>query len=384
MTTILFTLSIISGQLLKLPVGSGGLILLDVLIIVLCFLGILKTKFKLKNPPIWIKISLVFIVVSLLSLILTPISLTKEEFLISISYIIRFSFYILLGWLIYSGVFPKLKENIFRILYTSGVILAALGLIQLIFLPDLRFLSKYGWDPHYFRTASTFLDPNFLGSYLVLTLILWYQKFSKVQKWYQLSAILVYFALMTTFSRGAYLAFLISFGLLALLNRSLKQVVLTILLFLGLILGFQIYQTTLAQPRGVDRTESAKFRLNTWQQGWQLFQTHTVLGIGFNTYRYGLKQYSLADEKFLQSHGASTNDSSLLYVAATTGILGFIIYLCFLFSLVKYSWRGHLLPTAISGVLSQSFFANTLFYPQILIWIILISSISPSSKVQKK
>lgn len=371
----ILTFSIILGQLIKIPIGThGGATLLDATVIGLCLLGLDKLRFHLKKPPLFILSALFFIFIALFSLIITPLKLTPQELLTSLSYIIRFSSFILLGWLIYLGTFHTMRKNIPQIFLISGLTLAILGLLQFIFLPDLGFLTNWGWDPHYLRTASTFLDPNFLGAYMVLTLILWYQNFAMAKKWYLFIGVIIYLTLLTTFSRGAYLAFLTSFGTLSILHRSARLGVITILLFTGLILGFTTYQKLVAQPRGIDRTQSAEFRLATWQQGWQLFSSHPILGVGFNTYRYALKQYNLGDEQFLKSHGSSTNDSSLLYVLTTTGILGFTTYLIFLFALVKSGSREKILPAGLVGLVAQSFFANNLFYPPILLWIILMAT----------
>ncbi len=373
MDTILLTLSIVSGQLVRLPFAEGGLNLLDISVMLLCTWGFTSLKFRLKKPQ-WILSSFIFISLGLLSLAFTPVKLNSLELLSSISYLIRFSLYIFLGLLIYSDAFPNLKKNTYKLLFISAAALAVLGLIQLIFLPDLRFLANYGWDPHYFRTASTFLDPNFLGSFLVLALILWYQRYAMAKKWYLYLGVIIYFALMTTFSRGAYLAFLTSFSLLSFLNKSLKLFIMTIIFFFSLLLGFYTYQHIVAEPRGIDRTQSAQFRESTWQQGVQLFLKAPILGVGFNTYKFALRQYGLADESFLQSHGSTTNDSSFIYILSTTGVLGFISYLFFLFSLVKFGWKEKILPAALLGLIAQSFFANTLFYPPLLIWVILVTA----------
>lgn len=371
--SLMITLAIMAGQLIKLPVGSGGgATLLDVVVIALSLFGLFQIKLRLIKPPTFIIASLSFILVALLSLMLTPLSLTTEEYLSSFLYIIRFSVYILLGWLLLSKALPSLKQNINQILLLSGGNLAVLGLFQFIFLPDLKFLSIFGWDPHYFRTTSTFLDPNFLGTFLVLTLILLYQRFLINKIWSLFMAVVIYLALLTTFSRGSYLAFIAAFLTLSILNRSFRLGLVTTLLFLGLMLGFSSYQILIAQPRNIDRAQSAESRLGTWQQGFKLFQSHPILGVGFNTYRYALREYGLGDQQFLKSRGSSTNDSSLLYIAATTGVVGFITYLFFLFALIKISLKGKILPAAIMGLLAQSFFANTLFYPPILLWIILM------------
>lgn len=373
----ILTLAIIAGQLIKLPLtSSGGATALDVTILILCVAGLFRLKFKLKKPPLFVKGALIFILIAIFSLILTPLKLQLSEYLGSSLYIVRFGAYILLGWEIYSGAYSSLKKTAPQVFIFSGLGLAILGLLQLIFLPDLRFLSEAGWDPHYFRTVSTFLDPNFTGAYLALTLLLLiaYRGDLLPPRIFYIFFALIYLALVTTFSRGAYLTFSTSFLAFSFLQKSFKLGILTAVLSLGLLLGFSIYQKNVAEPRGVNRTESAEFRLGTWQQGITLFQNNPVLGVGFNAYRYSLKQYNLGGQNFLSSHGASTNDSSLLFVAATTGIIGLLGFLFFLFSLIKSNKHKPILIAGLLGLVIQSFFTNTLFYPPLLTWIILMSA----------
>lgn len=378
----ILTLAITLGQLIKLPLlTQGGATILDLTVVLLCLFGLAKLKFNIKKPPLFLTSAFIFIFIAALSLIFTPLSLTPNQYLSSFLYIVRLAAYFLLGWLIYIDAFPLLKQKTSTILISSGVLLSILGLLQFIFLPDLRFLTKDGWDPHYFRTASTFLDPNFLGGFFALSLILITQ--TKLKKIFLILAFTpIYLGLLTTFSRGGYLAFFVGFLTLSILNKSIKLAILSLVLFAGLLLGFTNYQKGVAGPRNIDRTQSAEFRLNTWQQGLSLFQQDPILGVGYNSYPYALREYRLANEEFLESHGATTNDSSLLFVAATTGVVGLTFYLFFLANLLETAWQKHLqnnlwgkvCSAGVLAALTQSFFANTLFYPFILIWIILVSA----------
>lgn len=371
----ILTLSIIGGQIVKIPLGThGGMTLLDATLVVLNFLGLIQIKFDLKKPPTLILSAMVFILLALLSLALTPLHLTFEQYLTSFFYTVRFSLYLLLGWLILSGALVTIKENLHKILLTSGAGLAILGLLQFILLPDLQFLQRGGWDPHYLRTVSTFLDPNFAGAYFTLTLLLMASHLGgipdRTPRIYYLLFTACYFALLTTFSRSSYAMFLTGGLVLAVLKKSKHSAFIIMLLFLGLMLGFYLYTQTISTPRNIDRTQSASSRLSTWQQGLAMMQKYPILGVGYNSYRYALKELNLADEQFIQNHGASGNDSSLLFVLSTMGILGFISYLFFLVSLVKQG--GKLLKASLAGLLVHSFFANSLFYPPILLWIVLI------------
>ncbi len=371
--SLILFLSIIAGQLIKIPLPSGGLTLLDITVLVLDIYALTKIKSNSFQFPKWFQLILIFCLIGFISLLFSPLKLPTQQFLISISYNFRLLAYFALGYFLTLNIFPSLKKEAFKILIYSGIILAILGLLQFIFIPNLIFLQQYGWDPHYFRAVSTFLDPNFLGAYLGLTLLLILKNPQKIfsQKLQIIFFILVYFCLLLTFSRSAIL--LLGVGLLtfSILSRSIKYALLTFLLCLGFGISFYIYTQLVSIPRGINRQESASFRISTWQDGIKIFQSSPIFGVGFNSYRYALiKLYpSPSSENFTNSHGASTNDSSLLFILATTGILGFLTYLFFLGSI---AWKNNqkiiLLPT-ILGLIINSFFINSLFYPWILIWL---------------
>lgn len=367
--------AIAAGQLIRIPIGTQGITILDITIALFCLVGLLKLKFHLEKPPTQITAAFIFIAAAILSLIFTPLHLKQMEFLVSFSYTLRFFLYVLFVWLTFSGAFGDLQKNLMKAFLFTGISFAILGLLQFIFFPDLRFLSIAGWDPHYFRTVSTFLDPNFAGAFLVLTLLLLMplRGAQTTQRTLFLFA-LVYLTLLTTFSRSSYLMFLLSGFTLSFFKKSKTLFFGTIILFIILLAGFQIYTNLVSKPHNIDRAQSASFRLNTWQQGLTLFQKSPILGIGFNAYRYGVKEYNLGDKQFLESHGSSSNDSSLLFVLSTTGVLGLLTYLYFLWTIFKSSdGKNFILIAGLTGLLIHSFFANSLFYPPILAWILLIS-----------
>lgn len=384
----IITLAIIAGQIIRIRIGSGGITLLDLVIIAFCTWGLFRSKFRLKKPPKSIVAAFIFVLVATVSLIFTPLHLQPLEYLTSFSYIIRFTLYILFAWLIFSKSFGDFQKEIHNTLIYSGLGLAILGLLQFIFLPDLGFLTKEGWDPHYFRTVSTFLDPNFAGAFFVLTLIL---LFKNAQTSYPQTSyfrgrntmtprvlyilfIITFLALLTTFSRSSYLMFLISGLSLSFFKKSKSLVLIVITLFLVLLLGFKIYTQLISKPRNIDRGQSASFRLNTWQQGLILFQKFPILGVGFNAYKFALKEFELGNQQFLQNHGSTGNDSSLLFVASTTGIVGFVSYLFFLISLI-WETKNYTLISIILGLMIHSIFSNSLFFPPILLWLLLTSAV---------
>ncbi|MBI2599428.1 O-antigen ligase family protein [Candidatus Daviesbacteria bacterium] len=367
-----------AGQLIRVPLGGQGAItILDITVFLFCMGALINLRFRIKKPPQYILAAVIFIAVAALSLIFTPLKLSRPEYLTSFFYILRFALYIFLGWLLYANAF-NLGKGTTKALLISGISFAVLGLLQFIFFPNLDFLQTAGWDPHYFRTVSTFLDPNFAGGFLVLTLIIILSLRNEpimTPRVFGTLFFIVYLTLLTTFSRSGYLMFLVSGMTLSFFKRSRIYFASTLVLFITLLLGFQIYTQLVTKPLNIDRTQSASSRLDTWQQGLAIFQKSPLLGVGFNAYRYALKEYKLGDEQFLASHGSSGNDSSLLFVLSTTGIAGFLAYLYFLWSLVKSSGGGNIiLIVVVAGLLIHSLFANSLFYPPVLAWILIIAA----------
>lgn len=382
-TSFLLIPALISGQLIKIPLFThGGMILLDFIVIILTLYGSLRLKMKFQRFSIWVVTLFAFIFIQIISLLFTPLDLTFKESYTSFSYIIRFFAYTFIGFLIINGGLKEINNNLNQIFTFSAFFLANLGIVQFLIFPDLSFLTNFGWDPHYFRVVSTFLDPNFLGAFLALSLIMLVQNPPLGKKWSRFFFTVIFLALLLTFSRGAYLGFGSAFLTLSILNKSKKLFVLTIILCLILISSFYLYQRLVAYPRNIDRGKSAESRLSSYQQGISLFQKHPILGVGFNAYRFAIRKYSMGNEQFIQSHGASTNDSSFLFVLATTGVVGFLSYFLFLIYSLYLGVKNYLhknvygviLLSGMATLISQSFFSNTLFYPPLLLWTILIVS----------
>ena len=130
---LILTLSILAGQLIKVPLYSGGISLLDFYVTILTIYGIFKLKLNLGKPPKIIVAGIIFIFVCILSEIFTPLHLNTQGYLTSIFYTLRFSIYILFSWLIYSNAF-NIKKNLNTVLIYSGVGLSVLGILQLVFL----------------------------------------------------------------------------------------------------------------------------------------------------------------------------------------------------------------------------------------------------------
>jgi len=362
------------GQLAKLPLPFLNLPEVNIYLtdIALSFLLLFwlvwrffinKKKYK---PPFLTKPILLFSGLALLSLLVSSFRFSRPEVLISSLYLIR--------WIIYAGLYfilvdlrSEFKKVLPYYLLIVGVFVALFGLVQYLIYPNLKFLESFGWDPHFYRVTSTFLDPGFTGLILALTLILLTVLSWKKQN--KLGWVLwpfLFVMLLLTYSRASWLAFLVGIGTFFIYKKAFKSLFLIIVL-LGLSWFF------IPRPEGeggkLERTYSVNARLENYRQGLYVFKKNPLLGVGFNTYRYARRDYGLVGkEKWQTSHSTAGADSSLLLVLATTGILGFLSYLWIYFKTLK-GFKSVIIIASVLAILVHSFFLNSLFYPWIMAWL---------------
>lgn len=320
------------GQLERLP--NLPLYLHDLVIFFILALNYRQIKL---SRPVRLFVSAAFI-----SLIVNIFRLSLPQLLFSALYLLR--------WLAYACLLPvyhQLKLDLKPLLKYLCLALAVLGLLQYLFIPDTRFLASLDWDDHYFRLIGTVFDPNYLGLIFVLGLILF--------KGQIFPSLILLIALLLTYSRSSYLALIVA-GLYAALIK--KKIKIFILALLALLFALNFLPRPAGEGVKLERIFSFNQRLYNYQESLQLIKLAPVFGLGFNTLRFYRQDFV--------SHAAGGLDSSLLFVFATTGILGLIFYLYWLNSF----WRRSLLvKLSLVAILVHSFFQNSLFYPLIMIWL---------------
>ncbi|MDZ7587429.1 MAG: O-antigen ligase family protein [Patescibacteria group bacterium] len=320
------------GQLERFP--GLPLYLHDLVIILLITLNIKFLNFS--RPTLW------FLASAGLSLILALFKLPFNQILFSSLYLFR--------WLAYACLLPiyqHLKLDLKPLLKYLCLVLAVFGIFQYLLVPDTRFLAGLNWDDHYYRLISTVFDPNYLGLIFVLGLILFNLQL--------LPSLILFTALLFTYSRSSYLALIIVGLYLAIIKKKFKIFIFALFAFI-----FALY--FLPRPGGegvkLERWFSVEQRLANYKESFQLIKLSPVFGLGFNTLRYYRNDFV--------SHAAAGLDSSLLFVFATTGIFGLIFYL----NLVRNLWpTSALVKLSLMAILVHSLFQNSLFYPLIMIWL---------------
>lgn len=352
---LLLVISWLWGNLYKFSFFSSD-VHLSLLDIVVFLIFIFSTK-KILNiyRPLIVPITS-FTLVALLSLIIGTFRFGVNAGLIGSFYLIR--------WIIYTTLFVTLGSRIqitkLRILGMGTVIM---GILQYALYPDIRSLTVAEWDPHYYRVVSTFLDPGFTGIIIVFTLILFTLKPLRNRVLNLLVWFVSYITLALTYSRASYLAFLVAFAWISWYKKSWK-------LFVGIALLFVVTIFVLPTSPGgegvkLERTSTILARIDNWKNTIFIFGKNPILGVGFNTYRY-------AQGVNLVSHSGAGADSSLLFVAATTGIIGLLAYLWYLRRLYTLNPVAYTLQATIVALLVHSLFLNSLFYPAVMLWIALL------------
>jgi len=361
--------------------GETNIYLFDLSVAFFALFGLfyfLLAKKSFKLP----KFSILFLLFSLSALVSLLISIPKyslEEIAVSSFYLFRWFIYLLSSIVLFNMIDKKLitKERVINTFIASGVLISIIGFIQLIILPDFRVLNpELGWDPHKNRLSSSFFDPNFVGAYLVICLTLLFDRFySKglnkkiVLKKIDLIAFgIMLVALFLTFSRSAWAMFAITILIYGLFKSKL-------LLVTAFIVAFMAYfATPRIQTRisgFTDPADSASLRVVSWKNTIEIIKDNLLFGVGFNTFRYVQKEYGFLTPETLNIHSGSGSDSSILFVWATTGVFGLLIYLSSLlfpvYESVNKKHSGKLVILSIvSGLLLESSFINSLFYPQIV------------------
>jgi O-antigen ligase len=317
---------------------------------------------------------LLFSAIGLISLLLNFSNLGITNLLASSLYLVRWIAYALI-YVIVSEFEPKFKNKIAYSLLIAGSIVVALGYIQFFFYPSLRNLYYLGWDEHLYRMFSSFLDPNYAGAFFAiffLYTIAFLREYLANKKLIKsllisLIALFTFIALYLTYSRSALIMLLIGVIIYLCLIGKKKFIALAIvLIFLSI---FILPKSFTTEGTNFLRAVSSEARIKSAQEALKVIQSSPIYGVGFNAYRYAGNRLGIVTGLDWQaSHGGAGTDNSFLFVLATTGIIGLIIYLNFLYKIIrlglsniKRNKYAAVLVSSLVGLLISSLFINSLF-----------------------
>lgn len=368
---VLLILSLVFGQIVRIPLpGVAGAFVTPIDFLVILLLPFWVSSFsrsKLAAPI------MAFFLLGLFSLLLNSKNLTFLELFTSLLYSVRF--FILAGIYFTIRRFDvKTKEKLLYWLAGCGVVVVILGLIQYFLYPDLRNLYYAGWDEHLYRVFSTFLDPNFAGTFFVLVFVLLlgltFREKAKVRRMlFSIGLLLTFISILLTYSRSAFIMFVVSVSILLLFCK--KRIILSMLLAL-FVLGIVLLPKSLpSEGVKLNRTASITARQDSAQKAVVIFRDNPFFGVGFNAYKFAQMRYGFLKDPNIHS-GAGT-DNSFLFVLATTGIVGILAFIYLWYRVIWIAFKNQSLTSYIIiassvGLLINSFFINSLFYESIIVW----------------
>jgi hypothetical protein len=313
------------------------------------------------------------------------------DLLIALAYLARWVAYFGTYLVVINVVHVTETETVWGALETMLVCFAAFGVLQSAFLPDFALLIYpesrlyVDWDPQGHRLVSTVLEPNIAGGMLMIGLLVQVARVSTGSAVPRARIFLLFLALMLTISRSALLGFIFGLGVI-LLARGLSRRVLQLGLVAGVLVVLAspfLIQYGLAYNKfSLGAGTSAGARLESWLLALQIVADYPVFGVGFNAFKYAAASYGST----LIGGASYSSDGGLLFIAATTGVIGLTVYCLMLFQVLRTcqrAWRdlsiapesrGLAIGTAAAtvAVVVQSAFVNailTTFIMQML-WLL--------------
>lgn len=327
-------------------------------------IGAVYAIFKKLSKPEIFKYFQHFLIFTTFSWIVSVFIFNQIEALYGLLYLVRLAAYFYFFLLVYGFAKKTVdKQLLLNSLLTVSVVSAIFGWIQYFTFPDLKPFFVWGWDEHLFRLVGTFLDPTFLGLIIVFGILI--SIFRK--KW--LFVFFLIISLAFTYSRASYLAFLAGVGYLFFTKINIKYVFYSVLILVGLIF---FLPTTKNHSIEFFRSFSAIARIENYQSTLKIFQHSPIFGIGYDNLCIANQKY-IAPQDF-SSHACSGSDSSLLFILATTGVVGLFSFL----HLITKVWKNsnNIFRVLLAALLIHSIFSNSLFYPWVMGYLIILLAIS--------
>ncbi|MFH1863916.1 MAG: O-antigen ligase family protein [bacterium] len=369
-------------------------IILFIFLVIFPFGQLLKMSFQ----PIDLVVGLAFLYTIIFSLRTPKAVAVLRNFLLAAGFSLLFSFSFFKAGLLFIGFLYLLRltfyayfvsfvfnfskgSGIRKNVLVNGLIAvsffsAVFGWIQYFWFPDFRPFTVFGWDDHLYRLIGTFLDPGFTSIVVVFGIIaVLYKYFSTKNRKLVLLITFFIFSLAFTYSRAGYISFIAGALFLAVSEKKTKEIILMLAAFLFIVLALP---RTAGEGVKLERTASTNARLLNYSETLKIIGNSPLFGIGFNN-------ICLAKETFLvgqnqESHSCSGSDSSLLLILATTGIIGFIVFLWCLRSLFPLiatnSLYGKMLISSSVTLFIHSLFINSLFYPWVMGWMAILLAVS--------
>lgn len=379
---LLFLFTFPFGEVIRISIGSAIIHPTDVILSLLLPVWIFEKKptpsFFKKFKPIGI-----FVGILCLSLALHIFEYNSTVLSQAFLYTSRFAAYAFIYLIVFG--FPKsFKKTISFLLVGIGFIIVALGFVQYFLYPNLRNLYYSGWDEHLYRMFTVFLDPNFAGAFFVCYLLFIIHVMPdlirhlgfrlRIAGKVLLSFLLLVTlgAIVLTYSRSAYIMFVVSIIAYAFLLRQKKLLIGIAALLFIVILG--VFVSPKSEGTNLLRTTSGIARIESLQNAITIWQENPIFGVGFDAYSNSQLQHGFIKPQVKENHAASGTDNSFLFLLATTGIIGLVLYLFMWCKILRKS--NALIIATVVGLFVDSLFVNSLFYSYIMLWVWMVLGVT--------
>ncbi|MDA1079340.1 MAG: hypothetical protein O2840_01460 [bacterium] len=353
LSIFIFTLSL--GQLQRIPVAWGAQYAHELVLLV--FLFITRQRYARVLIATWKKTSLnakILVALIVFGVLLQNFTTGEQRGLLLT---FRAFLYASTAWTVYVTVSNKQKQLLRLFLLASGLVMAAMGILQYLFLPDVRFLVALGWDDHYYRAIGSMLDPNYLGILLVLTLAnLWSWTKKIPHNWLLSLTILLSITIGMTLSRATFLA-----AVVFLATQFLAKKQLTSLAAIAIILTVVLLPKPTGEGVNLLRTSSINSRVSH-DQSIIMESLNNPIKMLFGTGLFSSTHQSTAPDKSFD-HGLIANNVFVLLYQGI-GLVGIAL-------LLPMVWQGYrilykkenLIAFGILALFVHAQFNNTFFEP---------------------
>lgn len=246
---------------------------------------------------------------------------------------------------------------------TVGIGVAYLGVWQYVLIPDTRFLSILGWDDHYYRLVSTWLDPTFTGLVVAasaISLTAWQPIRKQWRQARDVIVILLGSVVALTFSRSSYLALAVGWvGTWWWLPKAERKM----WIVTAVIWAASVWWAPKPTGEGVvlTRTSTIVARQGIWEQSLtSLVGLQNVVGRGVFV---PLPVVPGTESNAVADHGRQA-DNSLLFSIMSFGWVGAAVWWVMLAQLGWFWWHRDKVGSVIGAMwLLHSLFSNSLWQP---------------------
>jgi hypothetical protein len=295
------------------------------------------------------------------------INIINQSFsIISLLYIVRAIAYLLFA-LSLPLTLPYSRKSYRCYWVLAGLSVAIMGLLQYLFLPDVRFLKYLGWDDHLFRLIGSQFDPNFTGILLTVSFLITQGLWNKPNQVKNTISVLLAGAILPTYSRASFISFILGSALIifiGFIKSYKKNFVLPIIMGL-----FIITIPFLPRPEGegvkLERTASVTARIESNQSSLKSLNGYEwVVGRGLFSY-----QDQMGEESFWPNTAHFPNNL-VVFLLTSMGVVGLGIALIILYRVGQYLYqRDTYIFAAFIAILIHSQFNHTVFQPFIWLWL---------------